>query len=53
MPFILIIVAIIAIVAVAVVGGRRARTARRSGDAPLTGDSGVASTNDPEAGGSV
>jgi FtsZ-interacting cell division protein ZipA len=54
MPFILLIVAIIAIVVMALVGGWRARRSPTPEEkTALTGDSGVGSTTDPEAGGSL
>jgi len=53
MPFILLIVAVIAVVVVALLGGRRARRSPYARDTALTGDSGVASTTEPEDGGSL
>ncbi|HEY3523043.1 MAG TPA: hypothetical protein VGK63_05025 [Candidatus Limnocylindrales bacterium] len=53
MPFILLIVAVIAVVVVALLGGRRARRSPLDREAPTAGDSGVASTTEPEHGGSL
>jgi hypothetical protein len=53
MPFILLIVAVIAVAVMAVLGGRRAQRSAVERDTPVAGDSGVASTSDPEAGGSL
>jgi len=47
MPFILLIVAVIAVIVLAVMGGRRSRSSRAGGTS-VAGDSGVASTTEPD-----
>lgn len=53
MPFILLIVAVIAVVVFAIVGGWRANRSPQATDQPIAGDSGVASTTEPDEGGSL
>ncbi|HEU4673132.1 MAG TPA: hypothetical protein VFS32_09555 [Candidatus Limnocylindrales bacterium] len=53
MPFILLIVAVIAVVVMAIVGGWRARRSPLEKDTAVAGDSGVASTTEPEDGASL
>jgi hypothetical protein len=53
MPFVLLIVAVIGIVVMALLGGWRTRRTPLEKDTTLAGDSGVASTTEPEEGGGL
>jgi hypothetical protein len=53
MPFILLIVAVIAVIVLALVGGRRNSRSAAVRDTTVAGDSGVASTTEPDDVGSL
>jgi hypothetical protein len=48
MPFVLLIVAVIAVIVLAVLGGRRSSRSSTERDTAVAGDSGVASTTEPD-----